>query len=864
HVIQIAVDGLGSQWIEPMLADGGERLPNLSFIQTHGASTLNARSDPATAATGSADFDLISGRMYSKEAAVKPSPWLHSLTYSSPHTGKLPEEYIASVFDVVHDYGGVTAIVSAKDAMDSGYDSAYRNGLSDGVSEGGDNGRDKIDLFGGSWLDDDSMLSVYFTNEQAHLATYSFVHFANVDVAGHDWNWGSSQWQAAVAAWDQQLGQILATIESSDELRNQTAVIITAAYGGKNRSHEDNEKYPEVYRVPVFVWGPDVPEGADLYELYAETVTDPGTRQPAWNDPALPIRTAHVANLALDLLDLPPIPGAAMTQLHRCATSSAGCDLAYTTNDRFDFGDLPASFADAAGTTDAAQLIVAGSYLGNGVSADSTSLYSTGADADDDDGVTLLSPLVPGEPAYLRITASAVGNLSAWADWNQNGAFDEPTLLGQTVVQVGENLVEIAVPADAPPGPVYFRFRYGIGRPGPFKSSICCEVEDYAFEVKAPATYDARTDHFQFETNGPFRLFVLHNDHAVMGLPLEVTTPDRGGMVSIEPSTGQLLYTPQLGFSGVESFTYSILTDEGATTTGTVVVDMRSYATTDTRLAANWTTSSGQLQLGQTVSTSLRFSAEHDQQLLEANATIAIAGIPIEIEQHELVSIPPQQLDPNSPLLFDRTVEFSRDLINATDRTLSAPFWIRPLAVGKFTFLVIPSANATDVVRLAETFEPIPYSRWDVRSLTVDVVSPEHRVELPHDVTGDGVVAPADVLAIINLLNADGVYNLADRRPVSSNQYDVNGDGWISPIDALLVINELNKPPATAVTISADRVIATGDADTVREIQPTAAADGEAEGALFQSLRGVSIAQAISNRSARLNQLSDRKRRNTA
>ncbi len=67
--------------------------------------------------------------------------------------------------------------------------------------------------------------------------------------------------------------------------------------------------------------------------------------------------------------------------------------------------------------------------------------------------------------------------------------------------------------------------------------------------------------------------------------------------------------------------------------------------------------------------------------------------------------------------------------------------------------------------------------------------------EDPLDTDDDGLVAPLDVLLIINYLNSEGAGPL----PVSPVQpnvpppfYDVNGDNLISAIDALLIVNFLN------------------------------------------------------------------------
>ncbi|MCA9133532.1 MAG: hypothetical protein KDA45_10275 [Planctomycetales bacterium] len=74
--------------------------------------------------------------------------------------------------------------------------------------------------------------------------------------------------------------------------------------------------------------------------------------------------------------------------------------------------------------------------------------------------------------------------------------------------------------------------------------------------------------------------------------------------------------------------------------------------------------------------------------------------------------------------------------------------------------------------------------------------SPYHNAKNPHDVNGDGIISPLDVLILINDLNANGPHptpsgGVGNGEP-PSHMPDVNGDGIISPIDVLLIINELN------------------------------------------------------------------------
>ncbi len=68
------------------------------------------------------------------------------------------------------------------------------------------------------------------------------------------------------------------------------------------------------------------------------------------------------------------------------------------------------------------------------------------------------------------------------------------------------------------------------------------------------------------------------------------------------------------------------------------------------------------------------------------------------------------------------------------------------------------------------------------------------------DVNGDGLVAPQDALAVINVLNSGRVSmpnsQFLSPSQLSSDQfrfYDVNGDNQLTPADALVVINRLNR-----------------------------------------------------------------------
>lgn len=133
----------------------------------------------------------------------------------------------------------------------------------------------------------------------------------------------------------------------------------------------------------------------------------------------------------------------------------------------------------------------------------------------------------------------------------------------------------------------------------------------------------------------------------------------------------------------------------------------------------------------------------------------------------------------------------------------------------------------------------------------------------PLDVDANGLIAPLDVLRIINVLNSTGPSELpiptaADAPPP---YLDPNGDGVVAPLDALVVINHLNAavqgegesvadrsaaaafaadPPATAALPAPDSQHTTGvcdgTADPIEQFSAdNAARTGGVERALAES-----------------------------
>ena len=76
--------------------------------------------------------------------------------------------------------------------------------------------------------------------------------------------------------------------------------------------------------------------------------------------------------------------------------------------------------------------------------------------------------------------------------------------------------------------------------------------------------------------NVPVVIQVLNNDYDIDGQNLLVvqTTPPNNGIVDIDPNYQTLIYTANIGFVGIDSFTYTICDPTQQCVTATVVVEV--------------------------------------------------------------------------------------------------------------------------------------------------------------------------------------------------------------------------------------------------------------------------------------------------
>ena len=151
-----------------------------------------------------------------------------------------------------------------------------------------------------------------------------------------------------------------------------------------------------------------------------------------------------------------------------------------------DFGDAPISYGIAASP-------IGSPTIGDLVDAETSSLHSSDAlgddqdGIDDEDGVILPQDFSPNQPYEISVVVSGFGFLSAWVDWNGNGVFEA----GEQLVndQFGASTtLSGTVPGSAVAGFTYVRVRAcatagACNTPTGDSTPSEGEVEDYRIRI---------------------------------------------------------------------------------------------------------------------------------------------------------------------------------------------------------------------------------------------------------------------------------------------------------------------------------------------------------------------------------------------
>jgi predicted AlkP superfamily pyrophosphatase or phosphodiesterase len=297
QVLAISIDGLNPRAIQQL---GRSRTPTFHRLMREGAYTLNARTVREQTRTLPNHTAMLTGRRVDGKRGG------HGYTENIDNgttVHRAAGHYVASVFDLVHDSGGSTALFAAKIKFNLYKRTWNTHGGPDRV--GRNDGRAKIDRFTVD-LNNTRLVAKLSADLRRSPREFTFVHLSIPDRVGHAHGFMGKEYLDAVEQTDRLLGRILNLLTARKELRGHTLVLLTADHGGTGATHYAADRLTN-YRIPFMAWGPGVPAGRNLYSLNP-ALRSPGASRTNYSGKQ-PIRNADLANVVTDALDLPPVPG---------------------------------------------------------------------------------------------------------------------------------------------------------------------------------------------------------------------------------------------------------------------------------------------------------------------------------------------------------------------------------------------------------------------------------------------------------------------------------------------------------------------------------------------------------------------------
>lgn len=243
RVILISFDGLGSNVYRQ------SDMPNLESIKKRGVFSLNAKT-VYPSITLVAHMSMLTGLL----------PEHHHVDWNDWQPQKA-DLAVKTVFDVARSKGFITAMVAGKDKFRHFQKSVAHFAL-------GENSSSVVGR------------AIQILKEQK--PRLMFLHFAEIDAAGHKHGWLSSEQRNAARTADESLGKLIVYLRGANEEKT-TTLIISSDHGGHEKSHGSDR--PEDMTIPWIAAGFKIPSSGEISK---------------------PIQTTDTAATVLWLLNLPP------------------------------------------------------------------------------------------------------------------------------------------------------------------------------------------------------------------------------------------------------------------------------------------------------------------------------------------------------------------------------------------------------------------------------------------------------------------------------------------------------------------------------------------------------------------------------
>ena len=261
-------------------------------------------------------------------------------------------------------------------------------------------------------------------------------------------------------------------------------------------------------------------------------------------------------------------------------------------NESSDWGDAPAPYATTRAQNGASHGTTPGLKLGDAFDSDPDGRPSANADGDDtagiddEDGATLLTPIVRGDGSnIIRVnvsnTTGSPAYIQGWIDFNGNGLWTdagEQIATNVSVATSGSTNITFTAPTNAV-NRTFARFRLSQDQNlAPTGRSRTGEVEDYVYSIVDGPRVLLQPDTFTVARNSRDNVLdVLVNDFNLPGdewTLTSVSSGSQGGRVTIDQATRTVKYTPALSFTGRDTFTYTATSVTGRRETATVTVNV--------------------------------------------------------------------------------------------------------------------------------------------------------------------------------------------------------------------------------------------------------------------------------------------------
>lgn len=234
HVILIGVDGMGANYLKK-----ADSIPVMKMMMKDGAYTLHARcvmpsssADNWAAMTMGAGPSLTGYTEWNSETPEIPSRVTDQYSMFPSIFTLLREQRPSSKVGVIYTWQGIGYLFPKK-AVNKDDNANY-----DSVTT-----KDAVQYI------------------KTDKPDFLFMHFSNVDGAGHSIGWGTPAYYSAIQQIDVRIGEIIQAVKDAD-MMNNTVIIVTADHGGINKGH--GGKTLNEMEIPWIIYGRDIKKRVEL------------------------------------------------------------------------------------------------------------------------------------------------------------------------------------------------------------------------------------------------------------------------------------------------------------------------------------------------------------------------------------------------------------------------------------------------------------------------------------------------------------------------------------------------------------------------------------------------------------------------